>query len=198
MPRTSTGLLVSALLVASTGELPSASAQEGQAAAPIYAAPIYAAPVYTAPAVDSDASQPAMQPSPYFAPPAANCGMVCGPTVEVVKSYRTTPRYGMLISGLSVFGALYLLTALPGTLITGDLKLAAPVVGPWLVAGGMNGNTDGVGMFWLAFDGLAQAAMLSLFIAGAVGKQSEPVYERMVLLPSLNAGGAGLTAVGRF
>jgi hypothetical protein len=124
--------------------------------------------------------------------------MVCGQAVPVVKSYRTTRRYGMLISGISVFGGLYMLTAIPGTLATGDLTLAVPVFGPWMKASQMNSSTDGISMFWLAMDGVGQAAMLSLFIAGLVSKQSEPVYERMVLLPSFNAGGAGLTAMGRF
>lgn len=119
--------------------------------------------------------------------------------VQVVKSYQTKPRYSLIIGGGVAFGGLYMLTALPLTLATNDMKMAIPIAGPWVMAAGLaNHSTDVAAKFWLAVDGIGQAAMLGLFIAGLATKQRTPVYERMMLLPSLSAGGAGMTAVGRF
>lgn len=138
------------------------------------------------------------RPGTTLAIPATHCMASCEP-VEVITRYEDKPRYGLMISGGAVFGALWLLTALPLTVSQRDAKLAIPIVGPFVMAAKLDGTApENVLKFWLAVDGLGQAAMLTMFIAGAMSKRRTPVYERMVLLPSAGPNGAGVTAAGRF
>ena len=70
-----------------------------------------------------------------------------------------------------------------GTILPGVI----PVLGPWIVAGTCsNGNNDfgctgqgsGVLLFWLVFDGIQQAAGLSMLIAGIAAKETVLAPER--------------------
>lgn len=157
-------------------------------------APVAAPPVFVVP------PPPSADPSaPQWALPVPTCEHACEKAVPVVVSYRSTPRYGMVISGATVFGALYLWTTIPMLLATDDLKTALPIVGPWILASSMSDRGDQPPYkFLLALDGVAQAAMLALFIGGLASRRQTPVYEKMLLLPSVNPAAAGLTAIGRF
>lgn len=154
----------------------------------------------TTTAVTTSAPVPVATPRPgaMFALPATPCMTSCEP-VEIISRYEAKPRYALMISGGAVFGALWLLTALPMSTIGRDAKLAIPIVGPFIMATKLDGGgTDNVLKFWLSIDGLAQAAMLTMFIAGGMSKHRVPVYERMIVLPSASPNGASLTAIGRF
>jgi hypothetical protein len=80
-----------------------------------------------------------------------------------------------VIGGSILFGTAWLPTAITGS-FAGTWAAIIPVAGPWVIAGQTGQGSQfhdvgAVGAFWLVFDGLQQAAGLSMLIAGAAAKE---------------------------
>lgn len=196
-------------------ELPSPPTVAAAGACPVALAPGQPCPVALQPAPTAPAQpavgtpRPAMPPrsvapgqsydgeQPQLGYPIDRRGYLGEPT-PVVTRYKLTPRWGMIIGGAVTFGALYTVSATTMTVLTGELKMAIPIAGPFLLVDRYTTSSDVVPRFWMVTLGLAEAAGLGLTIAGAVMRTKVPVFERMILLPMAAPGTAGLTASGRF
>jgi hypothetical protein len=167
------------------------------------AAPLAAPPVEEQPVAQPTYPQPTYpQPTPQYAPPPAYYVPPLLPPVSTHTELR--PRYGLLISGLVIFGADYMLNA-SIAYISGEGRLAVPVIGPILAGSDVTSHGctwdcagDRMLMALVVFDSLIQATGLILFIAGAVTKTKVTVYDKVAILPSAAPGGVGLAAVGHF
>ncbi len=116
----------------------------------------------------------------------------------------TRPRIGLVVAGSTIFGSLWLLTAMAGTLASSDssyrsgsqpeLWLVLPVLGPFAYMAAEDRVSTAVG-FWLALDGLAQGAGLAMLIAGIVRPAQYVAYDRVAAVRptwSISPGFAGM------
>lgn len=126
---------------------------------------------------------------------------------------ETRVRKGLVIGGAVTFGTVYLLTALIGAVATdvdeatggssGDIvPLFIPVVGPFIAIGTLHPPTTGG--FFLALDGVAQAAGVAMFIYGLAAPRSvqvrNDVSKTFVRPVPMVVGGTspGVGVVGKF
>lgn len=103
----------------------------------------------------------------------------------------TRPRVGLIVAGSTIFGSLWLLTAMAGTLASEgssysrsqpELWLVLPVFGPFAYLAAEDRVSTTVG-FWLALDGLAQGAGLAMLIAGVVRPGQYLAYDHVAARP---------------
>ena len=100
----------------------------------------------------------------------------------------TRPRGGLIVAGSTIFGTLWLTTAMFGTLFSEgagyrsgsqpELWLVLPVLGPFAYMLAEDNVSTAAG-FWLAFDGLAQGAGLAMLIAGIARPGQYVAYDRV-------------------
>ena len=127
----------------------------------------------------------------------------------------TRIRRGLVIAGGISFGVTYLAAAGVAVQVQNDefdrvdevfededdaSVLYIPVVGPFIAAGRL-GDRHGGAAAVAAFDGLAQAAGLSMFIAGLAAKEMVLVKEEQTtvgLAPGAVGTASGMTLVGSF
>ncbi|MSP61761.1 MAG: hypothetical protein EXR72_15785 [Myxococcales bacterium] len=167
---------------------------------PIYIPP---PPPLPLPQVESPYPPPQYAPPPYYVAPQ-----------QPRPRYEEQPRIGLAIAGFTVFGGLYMLNAMSGY-INKEGWFAAPVIGPWAYIATYRSrfdcpstqgycrtedSNDRFVYMLLVLDGLLQAGSLAMGIAGVLTKRRVAVYDRprVSILPSVNAGGAGLAALGTF
>lgn len=139
-----------------------------------------------------------------------------------IVSYRSAPRYGLVIGGAVLLGVSWLITAGSTALAQTTCNFTSdgynyysgssygcpntywpayiPVVGPFIEMGYVPlDGTQGLARFGLAVSGLAQMGGLAMLIAGVVARHRVPVYAQKVqVAPLLTAGGSGLAFSGRF
>jgi hypothetical protein len=149
------------------------------------------------------AQQPAPQPAPapYYAPPP---GYYPGPGYVAPQPYfmpppvkthiEQRPMWGLVGAGLGVFGGVYFWNVLAASLAS-DWRPAIPIVGPFLLMGDRD-LKDLQGL--LALDGILQGAGAVMILVGAVMKKNVTVYDKVSIVPAVNANGAGLAAMGQF
>jgi hypothetical protein len=170
-----------------------------------------AAHAQTPPATEDEPqpNAPVPAPPPTYAPPPAVYapppGYVAPPGYAPPQPlqlqppayhYEERPRYGLVIAGASVFGALWITTALVGYSVGNDAAVI-PVIGPLFYLSGSNNSDARFANTWLVFDSLVQATGVALFAAGFISKKKVLVPGTgvsMTLVPS----GNGLAAIGTF
>jgi hypothetical protein len=200
-----------AVVTSSVAEAQQASPPPTQGPPPpaYYTAPMFPAPSQSAPAQPN--AYP-VSPRDYGAGPDTlgfREGMFVPPGYHL--SHR--PHRAVLVSGVSLLAGAYLLGLTAGALDGFDNQkgwLFLPVAGPWLASSqrhGCDGSSfvtckvnDSSATVLLAIDGLAQGAgAFTMLLAIAI---QEKVLVRndaqVIVLPSAVAGGAGMTAYGRF
>ncbi len=113
------------------------------------------------------------------------------------------PRYGLLVTGLAIFGANYLMN-LSVAYLGGETTFAIPVAGP-VLWGSRSGNSDCSDcssdrsmMGLLVFDSLVQAAGLAMALAGALTRSRVTVFDKVAFAPMAGPGGSGLAVMGSF
>ncbi|MSP61366.1 MAG: hypothetical protein EXR72_13675 [Myxococcales bacterium] len=147
--------------------------------------------------------QPTLQ-QPVMQPPVYQPHLYLQPARTHVEE---RPRYGLMITGLAVFGGSYLINAMIGYSAS-EWRFAVPVFGPLIFAGHetdrYRGNChscdSGDRFLWgmMVFDALVQATGVILFIVGAATKTRVTVFDNVAIVPGVTSGGAGLAALGRF
>jgi hypothetical protein len=125
------------------------------------------------------ASPPGYAPVQYFVPAGAPAPRIIkwneGEQIPPGYHQGTQIRKGMVIAGSVLFGSAWVPTAIVGSFT--DPYAVIPVAGPLITAARVDTQDLGsVAVFWLIFDGVQQAAGLSLLIAGLTAKQ--PVLVR--------------------
>ncbi len=137
---------------------------------------------------------PPMQPWRAYVPPAYQSARPPRPVLipyeegtPVPPGARivTRPRLGLIITGASIFGSVWLLTAMAGTLVSSSgsrdegLWLALPVIGPFVYAAASD-RVSSAGAFWLVFDGLVQGGALTMLVVGATNPGRYVAYDQVV------------------
>lgn len=162
------------------------------------------------------ASLPARAEAPANVPPAAYDDTPRGALLgSQPVGYEYQPRYGLLASGLTLFGVSYLTTVIAAAAVgnrcisnqdfslgckTADWPIYIPVAGPFIQMGYLTGPGTGAGRALLAVDGVLQTGGIIMAIAGAASGRRVPVYisKNVQLTPWAGQAGAGLFAVGSF
>ena len=134
---------------------------------------------YPPPAGYGQPQQGGYSPPPgyYYPPPGAMMPVLTlpyedGDPIPQGFNVRSRANRSLIIAGSITFGAPYIISALiAATVVSADstngsqyAPLFAPVVGPFITIG--TSHSEGAGTFWLAFDGLAEAGGVAMFIAG--------------------------------
>jgi hypothetical protein len=130
------------------------------------------------------------------------------PTPQLVDTGETRPTMGLLIPGIAVFGAFWIITAVTSAFVadvSGDnegLINIIPAAGPLICA--FSCGVDGTGLkTLLVMDSVFQFVGIALFIAGLAIQR--PVQRRvaetedgpsLALIPWLGADRAGMSLVG--
>ncbi len=105
-------------------------------------------------------------------------GTLVPPGARVVNRARA----GMIVSGASVFGTLWLFSAMLGTVGSSQpldtaVWMSVPIVGPFVYASRADGVSE-TGAFLLTVDGVLQGAALVMLIAGATHPVPFLSYDR--------------------
>src|SRR5262245_18064154 len=184
-------LVVFLLVVLSSGV---ARAQEPQPAPPPEAPPPPPAepPAVATPPPAEQPPPPAYPPPAYYPPPGAYLPPGAYPPGDYPLGYYPEPpeelpyeevrpippgyheetqiRKGLVIAGASVFGGIYILTAIFTSVIIsaegegeGYEALYAPLVGPWIAFGTIQDEINANGALILAASGVAQAGGVAMF-----------------------------------
>ena len=182
--------------------------------APVYPPP----PVYTVPPMPAQPVAPYAVPPGGYLPPPGGFGYEPYGRYQDVTRTEVQRRWGLGITGLSIFGGLWVLSIAGGAL-GNDWRAAVPVVGPWISAGryrerfqcdnpppgsdyfcNTESSSDRMLVGILVVDGLLQAGALAMGIAGLATKREVKITERVrvAFAPSLSPELAGVAAVGRF
>jgi hypothetical protein len=162
------------------------------------------APAFVAPAALAPAPRPGVYPMP---PPGYPMQPGAYPMYVVVPSEMdwepgqpippgfqpdTRVRLGFVLSGAVTLGVVWLGNVVVASLTLGNgngsetAPLFAPVLGPFIAIGTIGPSAlTGLGVFWLAFDGVVQGAGAGLLIAGLAAP-------RHVLVPTFYAGKVSL------
>jgi hypothetical protein len=161
-------------------------------------------------------SLPARAEAPLEVAPAAYDDTPRGVVVGTQPvGYEYKPRYGLIASGLTLFGVSYLTTVIAAAAVgnrcvsnqdfalgckTADWPIYIPVAGPFIQMGYLTGPGTGAGRALLAIDGVLQTSGVILAIVGAASGKRQPVYvsKNVQISPWAGQTGAGLFAVGRF
>ena len=162
---------------------------------------------------------PPSYPPGYAPPPYSPYGPQYRPEAPV--RYEERRMIGLSIAGFSIFGGMYMFTAMGGYLAEKGW-LAVPVIGPWgfvdedrrsrcstppSIPGqppqqpfcASEDSSTRLGYALLVVDGLIQAGGLAMGILGAVIKRKVAVREpRYSFLPQAGPGGVGLAVRGHF
>jgi hypothetical protein len=151
---------------------------------------------------------PPAAPPVYYAPPPV--WQAPAPSYH----FELQPRWGLLSAGIVIFGVSWTSNAVAAYLADYGY-LAIPIAGPIVVAkqyddrycntpnscsaATVSGNRMVVGV--LVFDALIQAGGAAMVLVGALTKQRVRVMDRpprVAVLPTAQAGGAGVAAFGHF
>ncbi|MFO0760974.1 MAG: hypothetical protein U0359_31140 [Byssovorax sp.] len=108
-----------------------------------------------------------------------------GEPIPAGYTLKTRAHRALLLGGSITFGTTYLLSILSGAAAAANgegssiTPLFVPVAGPFIAAGTV--STDDLGRFWLALDGITQAAGAGMLIAGLLVDQK---YLQRVPVPT--------------
>lgn len=114
------------------------------------------------------------------------------------------PNYGLMVSGLVIFGASWSVNAATAY-VADEWKLAVPVIGPYMETQNVNtGDSDADRMLvgLLVFDGLIETAGAVMLVAGAITHHKVRVYDSprlsVSVVPTAGPASGGLAAFGTF
>lgn len=126
-----------------------------------------------------------------------------GGPIPPYYEHRLMIRKGAVITGISIFGGVYLTSTLVGVVDPSTYPMLIPIAGPWITIVNNQGSIAPPAVWFLAMNGIAQATGLGLFIWGMTDKQDFLVkkpfgFASLHVSPVLMPQFAGGTVTGRF
>ena len=202
------GALGSAPTLANAQTPPPNPASGTPSAAPDLPPPpgVYTAPPQGSPPPDG-APPPYVVAPPYVLPPGAvllpGAAGYWVDRTQIPVAHVERRRTGLAVAGAITFGGVYLVNTIVAAFLE-DGALAVPLVGPFIEMAqfartNSSSSLASSAYLGLTFDFLAQAAGISMLVAGLLTHQKVPQYApRFCLAPYGGAAGAGVMAMGRF
>jgi len=126
-----------------------------------------------------------------------------GGPIPPYYEHRVMVRKAAWITGISIFGGVYLTSTLIGVADPQLYPMLIPVVGPWITIANSGGRFTPPGVWALTMNGIAQATGVGLFIWGVTDKQDFLVkkpygFASLQISPVFGPQFAGGTISGRF